>query len=333
MTEAVALVSLSEPLFGLPLAELWFGLTFLVLGAFLLLDGFDFGVGVLFPTRDDEREREQLLAAIGPFWDGNEVWLVVFGGALFATFPAVYATLFSRNYLLMFAILGALIVRGLAPEMYEQRDDPAWHRVWGVAFTAGSAAAPFLLGVFVGNWLTGTGGLSPASVVVGLAVVALSVVSGAAFLGIKTREALQSDMRRVGPRAVAAYLALVVAALLLLSTRPHLREGLLGAGALVPVGLSVVFAGGYAYAAREGRFRAAFAATAGLVLSLVALVASLLYPVVDPGTGLSVSEAVVSTVPLNVMTLFAAPLLPLVVVYFVVLYTSFSGPVEAGETY
>ncbi|MFB6135390.1 MAG: cytochrome d ubiquinol oxidase subunit II, partial [Halobacteriaceae archaeon] len=143
------------PLFGLPLADLWFGLLFFVFATFLFLDGFDFGVGALFATRDDEAEREQLLAAIGPFWDGNEVWLVVFGGAMFAAFPEVYANLFSRHYLLMFAILGALILRGLAPEMYEQRHDDAWRTWWGRAFVAGSVAAPFLLGLFAANWLLG----------------------------------------------------------------------------------------------------------------------------------------------------------------------------------
>lgn len=120
MSDAGGLVT--ELLVGLPLAELWFVLVFFTLGMFLFLDGFDFGVGVLFATRD-EHEREQLLASIGPFWDGNEVWLVVFGGTLFAAFPAVYANLFSRYYLLLFAILAALGLRGLAPEMYEERSD------------------------------------------------------------------------------------------------------------------------------------------------------------------------------------------------------------------
>ncbi|KPN29005.1 cytochrome bd-II oxidase subunit 2 [Halolamina pelagica] len=103
-------------------------------------------------------------------------------------FPVVYGNLFSRHYLLMFAILGSLILRGLAPEMYEQRHDRQWQRYWGWAFVGGSLAAPFTLGVFVGNWLFGVDGLaSAASVTIGLAVVALTVVDGAAFLGLKTR--------------------------------------------------------------------------------------------------------------------------------------------------
>jgi cytochrome d ubiquinol oxidase subunit II len=102
---AVGLADLVVALDGLPLAEGWFLLLFALFGAFVFLDGFDFGIGMLFAVVDDE-ERERLLAVIGPIWDGNEVWLVVFGGALFA-------------------ILGALIARGLAPELYEQRHDAA----------------------------------------------------------------------------------------------------------------------------------------------------------------------------------------------------------------
>jgi cytochrome d ubiquinol oxidase subunit II len=334
MTDPVALVSLAdEPLFGLPLVELWYVLTFFVLAMFLSLDGFDFGVGAIFATRDDEHEREQMLSAIGPFWDGNEVWLVVFGGALFATFPEVYATLFSRHYLLMFAILGALIVRGLAPEMYEQRDDPEWHRLWGTAFVVGSVTAPFFLGTFVGGWVTGAPGLSLAGVAVGLAVVALSVVSGAAFLGIKTRGDLRTHARWVGLRAVAAYLGLVVVALGLFALDPALRGDLLAAPALALVGATVLLAGVYAYAMREGRDYVGFGSASALVFALVTLVASLLFPVIDPATGLTVDEAVVSTLPLNVMTVFAIPLIPMVLGYFVVLYSSFSGPVEAGDAY
>ena len=94
--------------FGVPLVELWFVALFLTLAMFLWLDGTNFGMGILYGLQDDHVVRERILAALAPLWDGAEVWLVVFGGALFAAFPAVYANLFSRHYLLMFAILGAL---------------------------------------------------------------------------------------------------------------------------------------------------------------------------------------------------------------------------------
>ena len=325
----------SEPLFGLPLAELWFGLVFFIFAMFLFLDGFDFGVGILFATRDDTAEKEQLLSAIGPFWDGNEVWLVVFGGALFAAFPSVYANLFSRYYLLMFAILAALGLRGLAPEMYEQREDAAWKAWWGRAFVVGSLTTPFLLGLFAANWLLGATALvTLPGIVVGLALVALTVVDGVAFLRLKTRGELREDLRTDGYRALAIYLALVVVALgYLYATTPVLRPGLLSPLVVGLVVATLVLAGGYAVATARDRHHPAFAAAAGLVFTLVSIVAGLMYPVIDRAGGLTVEAAIVSPLPLNVMSIGAALLLPLIFTYFGVLYSVFSGPIETGESY
>jgi cytochrome d ubiquinol oxidase subunit II len=323
------------PLFGLPLAELWFGLLFFILGTFLFLDGFDFGVGLLFATRSDEHEREQLLAAIGPFWDGNEVWLVVFGGAMFAAFPAVYANLFSRHYLLMFAILGALILRGLAPEMYEQRHDVRWQRWWGRAFVFGSVAAPFLLGLFTAHWLLGaTALITLPGVVVGLTVVALTVVDGVAFLRLKIRGDLREELRAYGYGALAVYLMFLVITLgYVYVAVPALRSALFSPLVLALVLATLVFSGGYVAATNRDRDYLSFAAAAGLVFALIAVVAGLMYPTIDPVTGVTVSDAIVSTVPLNVMSIGAALLLPLIFLYFSVLYSAFSGPIEAGESY
>ena len=331
MTDVGSLAA--EPLFGLPLPELWFALLFAMLGTFLFLDGFDFGAGALFATRSDQEERETVLAAIGPFWDGNEVWLVVFGGALFAAFPAVYAALFSRHYLLMFAILGALILRGMAPEMYEQRHDAAWQRWWGRAFVAGSVLAPLLLGAFVGNWVAG----SPRSVtltgaLVGATVVALTVVSGTAFLRLKSRGRLRTEIRRYGEGAVVIYLVGVLASLGSLSSA--LGTGAVTSGpVLALVGLSVGLAVGYVLALRAGRDLLALAASAVLTYGLVAVAALLMYPTIDPASGLTVAEGIVSVLPLNLMSIGAALLLPLVTTYFVVLYSAFSGPAEPSEAY
>ncbi|MFA9518390.1 cytochrome d ubiquinol oxidase subunit II [Halopenitus sp. H-Gu1] len=323
------------PLFGLPLADIWFGLLFFIFAMFLFLDGFDFGVGALFATRSDEHEREQLLAAIGPFWDGNEVWLVVFGGAMFAAFPAVYANLFSRHYLLMFAILGALIVRGLAPEMYEQRDDERWTRWWGRAFVVGSVAAPFFLGMFTANWLLGaTTILTLPGVVIGLAVVALTVVDGVAYLRVKTRGDLREDLRADGYHALVAYLVLVVLALgYVYVADPSLRATLLSPLVFGLVMVTLVLSGVYVVALSRDRHYVAFGSAAGLVFVLVGIVAGMMYPAIDRVSGLTVDSAIVSTLPLNLITIGAAVLLPLIFLYFVVLYSAFRGPVEAGEGY
>ncbi|RLM84028.1 cytochrome d ubiquinol oxidase subunit II [Halobellus sp. Atlit-38R] len=337
MTDLLAATTLSTladgPLFGLPLAKLWFGLIFAVLGTFLFLDGFDFGVGALFATRTTDAEREQLLAAIGPFWDGNEVWLVVFGGMLFAVFPTIYADLFSRHYLLMFGILAALILRGLAPEMYEQRHDEAWQRWWGRSFVVGSVTAPLFLGIFTGNWLFGVDGfVSVASLLVGLAVVALTIVDGAAYLGVKTRGDVRSETRAMGLLAQVVYLLLAVAAVVVGSQAVE-HVTLLSVPVLALLGATVLLAATYAVASRLGRWYVAFVAVAGQVYGLVALVATLLYPMIDPVTGLAVGEAIVSTLPLNLTSIGAAFLLPLIATYFYVLYSAFSGPVEEAESY
>ncbi|WP_435348845.1 cytochrome d ubiquinol oxidase subunit II [Haloarchaeobius sp. HRN-SO-5] len=325
----------SEPLFGLPLPDIWFGLVFFILAMFLFLDGFDFGVGALFATREDEHEREQFLAAIGPFWDGNEVWLVVFGGALFAAFPAVYANLFSRHYLLMFAILAALIVRGLAPEMYEQRHDEQWQRWWGRAFVVGSIATPFFLGMFAANWLLGaTTIVTLPGIVVGLALVALTVVDGVAYLRLKLRGDVRDELKPAGYRALAAYVLLVVVTLVYVYVaEPSLRSALFSPLVLALVVGTVVLAGVYAVATNRDRYYLAFAAAAGLVFALVGVVAGLMYPNIDRAGDLTVESAIVSTLPLNLMTIGAAILLPLVFVYFIVLYSAFSGPIEPGESY
>jgi len=323
----------AEPLFGLPLGRLWLAMVFAVFGTFLFLDGFDFGVGALFATRTAEEQREQLLAAIGPFWDGNEVWLVVFGGMLFAVFPKVYATLFSRHYLLMFAILGSLILRGLAPEMYEQREDERWTRWWGRAFVLGSVAAPFFLGVFVGNWSFGVDGMASAgSLLVGGAVVALTVVDGAAYLGLKTRGDVRLETRLYGYLAQSVYLLLAVAALAV-GSRSAQHVEVFGMPTVGLLGVTILFAVGYVAAARIGRHYVAFAAVAGQVYGLAALVAMLLYPSIDPVAALSVEDAVVSTLSLNLVTIGTLFLLPIIVTYFLVLYSAFSGPVEEGEAY
>ncbi|QDX40988.1 cytochrome d ubiquinol oxidase subunit II [Salarchaeum sp. JOR-1] len=321
------------PLLGLPLPDIWFAAVFLVLGTFLLLDGFDFGVGVLFALADDH-DREQYLSAIGPFWDGNEVWLVVFGGLLFAVFPEVYAALFSRYYLLMFAILAGLGLRGLAPELYEQREDDQWRRFWSASFVVGSTVTPFLLGVFVVNWLVGAPAIvTLPGVVGGLAVLALCVVDAVAFLGLKL-PADTDDATRYGPPALAAYLALAVALVAAMYvTEPGLRTALTSLPVLGLLALSVVLGAAYVVSIRRETYLAAFAAVAGLVFGLVALVAVVMYPVIDRASGLTVSETVVSTLPLNLVTLMMAVFLPLVLGYFVVLYNTFSGPIEAGETY
>ena len=321
--------------FGIPLVELWYVALFFTLAMFLWLDGANFGIGVLFGLVDDEEQKETMLAAISPLWDGAEVWLIVFGGALFAVFPDVYGQLFSGYYLLMFAILGALIVRGISPEFREQRHDEAWQRRWGRLFVVGSVLSPFLLGMFAANWLVGAPGIvSIPGVVVGLALLALTTVEGAAFLGMKIQGGLDRQLERFGSIAQVAYLVLTVLAVAYL----YLMVDGMAAKVLAPVPIVLVLATavlgiGYLWTLRSRQYLAAFIVAAVQTFGLVALVARLLYPTIYPLSGLTVAEAAVSALQLEVMTVVLLIFLPLVLVYFAVLYSAFSGPVEAGEGY
>lgn len=320
---------------GVPLIELWYVAIFLTLSMFLWLDGANFGMGVLFGLVDDEDVEETILAALAPLWDGAEVWLIVFGGALFAVFPDVYAGLFSGYYLLMFAILGALILRGIAPEFREQRHDTVWQRRWGRIFVVGSTLAPFFLGMFAGNWLVGSAGLvSVPGLVVGLALVALSTVEGAAFLGMKTTGGLNRKLTSYGTLAQIAYLVLaVVAVAYLFLAVPGMASVILHPVPLALVLLTALLGVGYLWLLRAGQYLYAFLASAAQTFGLVSLVAVLLYPTIYPHTGLTVAEAAVSPLQLQVMTVVLLIFLPLVLGYFAVLYSAFSGPVEPAEGY
>ncbi|RBI59716.1 cytochrome d ubiquinol oxidase subunit II [halophilic archaeon] len=335
MFELSAISLSSGHLFGLPLIEIWFVLVFFLLAMFLFLDGFDFGVGALFATRNDETEKHMLFSAVGPFWDGNEVWLVVFGGALFAVFPSVYAGLFSRYYLLMFALLFALALRGAAPEFHEQADDDRWRRVWEWAFVIGSVSAPFFLGVFIGNWLVGAPGIvTIPGIIVGLLVVSLTVVEGVAYLALKLPDDVRSEIHSYALPAIGVHLLFIIATLgWIIGFVSPLRTRLLTTVGIGIVLLVLVCAVLFVIATRRQRDRVRFVAAAGLAFTLVALVAYLLHPTIDPATGMTVRQAIVPTVSLNVMSIMAAIMLPLILGYFIFLYSVFSGSVSDDTRY
>src|SRR4051812_22771628 len=183
------------------LAIFWFCLIGVLWAGYFVLEGFDFGVGMLVGVLGrDEDERHLLLDTIGPVWDGNEVWLVVAAGATFAAFPVWYATMFSGLYLLLLVILVCLIVRAVSFEWRGRAEDPRWRRSWRWAATASSIGAPFLWGVALASLLHGLplnsdqsfGGnvgdvFSVYTVAVGLATVLLFAFHGATFLTLRTR--------------------------------------------------------------------------------------------------------------------------------------------------
>mgnify|MGYP003621236822 FL=1 len=177
------------------LNTIWFILIVAILAGYAILDGFDFGVGILHLMHKTDEDRRKSINSIGPLWDGNEVWLVVGGGALFAAFPEVYATVFSGFYNAFILLLIMLLFRGVAIEFRSKREDPKWRKGWDIFFSAGSFGAALLFGIALGNLARGipldenkniTIGfldlLNPYSILVGLTAVSLLTLHGAIFL-------------------------------------------------------------------------------------------------------------------------------------------------------
>jgi len=312
----------------------WFCLIAVLWGGYFLLEGFDFGVGILLPFLPrDERERSTMLETIGPVWDGNEVWLVVAGGATFAAFPAWYATMFSGFYLALLLVLVLLIVRVVSFEWREKSDDPRWRTTWRWANTVGSIGAPFVWGVALANLVHGvplnssgdySGNIldlfSAYTVLAGIAVVALFALHGATFLSLRT----SGDLRaRAGAaaRRLALPVAVMVGAMLAWTVAvgvdrndkrvfPPVLPAALGAAALVA---AVVFV------ARR-RSGAAFVATGLATVLWVATIFTTLYPrvlVSHPSfsNSLTMSGAAAGHYALSVITVVAAILTPVVLLY------------------
>ncbi|WP_114579088.1 cytochrome d ubiquinol oxidase subunit II [Saliphagus sp. LR7] len=314
------------------LPMIWFGVVLFCLTMYVALDGFDFGIGILYATRTDEDDRETLLSAFGPIWDANEVWIVAFGTTLLAAFPPVYSQLLSEHYLLSLAIVIALIFRGVAPELREHRDDDQWRRTCDRFFVAGSTLAPILFGALVGSWMFASGTLGIPSLLTSLVVASLSVSSGAAFLAMKTRGSLRAEMRRYGIAATVAYLLAVVALLGVAFTddSASVPDQLLAAPTPVIVGLTVVVGVGGILLAHRDRARLWFGSTLTLSGLLGSLIAVLLSPTIYPAGGYTIEGTIVSPLALNLVTVLGLPVLVLVLWYFKFLYGVFQGPIEGG---
>ncbi len=274
--------------------EIWFVVLAGMLTTYAVLDGFDLGVGVvhLFVARS-EQERETAINAIGPVWNGNEVWLIAAGGSLVVAFPRVYASAFSGFYLALMLVLWLLVVRSLAIEFRHQVDDALWRQAWDVAFAVASLLLALLFGVAVGNVLRGVpldlGGefqgsfsllLNPFAVLGGLLAVAVLSLHGAAYLSMKTSGEIQARARRIvgGMWWVAV---LLVAAMVAGSfpVRPDFGANFLRAPlalAVPALGLTCLLALRAFRAA--GRDRAAFLASAGTIAGTLGSAAVGLFP-------------------------------------------------------
>jgi cytochrome bd ubiquinol oxidase subunit II len=308
------------------LVTFWFVVVVVFWTGFLVLEGFDFGVGMLHRVvgRDD-RGRAQALQTIGPLWDGNEVWLIVAAAGMFAAFPGWYATMFSGFYLAFLLVLVALIARGVSFEFGGRRDGLRWRRSWEAATIGGSLLAPLLIGVALGNLLAGVpigadqeyAGtvadlLNGYAVYCGVTVVLLCLLQGASFLALKTSGELRDRARRVG-RLLGPLTAAAVAGF-------ALWTGATAGSWSVFLVVAVLAALAAAWQVGRGRDGVAFAATSLTMAAVVVSVFVALYPRVmvsslGASSDLTVSNTASSPYALKVMTVAAAVLFPVVLAY------------------
>jgi len=334
------------------LADVWFVLFILIIAAYLVLDGFDLGVGILHPfvARNDE-ERRIVLNSIGPIWDGNEVWLVVGGGVLFAAFPIVYAALFSGFYGAMMLVLLCLILRTVAIEFRSKLDPSRWRSIWDAVFFLASLGLAVLLGVALGNIARGlpidsagemhvtiTDLLDPFALLVGITTIAMVTMHGALYLDLKTEGELQARVRRVTPIAMGAFavLAGLAGATAFLNGDPIAEAYLANPWRFVfPLAAAVAF-GTIWVMLQRGREALALAASGATIALLLIAVGAGLYPnllisTTDPANSMTTTNAASADNTLTILLIVAIIGIPFVIAYTSGVYYIFRGKVRLSH--
>jgi cytochrome d ubiquinol oxidase subunit II len=328
------------------LSLIWFGLLGVLLIGYAILDGFDLGVGIMhliIPKTD--REKRISINSIGPLWDGNEVWLITFGGALFAAFPEAYASIFSGFYTAFFLLLFALILRAVSMEFRGKMPGERWRGNWDRLFSVGSFLATLLFGVAVGNAMIGlpldekgnfTGGilnqLNPYSLVTGVFAVSLFAMHGTIYLYLKTEGELQerakSWMWRTFFFFAAMYLVTTVTTLLAVPEAAKNFEEF--PVALVVPFLSVLAILNIPRAIHHGRAGYAFISSACTIAAMVFLFGVAVFPNIVRNSvaglpSITVHSAASSEKTLSIMLLIAIIGLPFVLAYTGAIYWTFRG--------
>ena len=336
---------------GIDYPTWWFLLLGGVFTGYAILDGFDLGAGAWHLFFRKEHSRRVALNAVGPVWDGNEVWLVIGGGALFAGFPHVYATLFSAMYIPFMLFLVFLIFRAISIEFRSKEPMLWWRKTWDIAYSVSSIVLALSLGIvlgnvllgmpigadkeFAGNWLAF---LNPYAFLVGLTSLALFMMHGAIYLTMKTEGRLFAKVTILLRNAIIFFvLAFVITSTYTLIYIPHLSDRFTESPGLfiVPL-LAFLSIANIPRLARRRKYRSAFLFSSLTVALLLILVAIELYPVVllstlDPQYSLTVYNSAASDKSLGIMLGFAAVGIPLVGAYTLFVYRTFAGVVQLDE--
>lgn len=336
----------------IPITDLqfgWFTVFVLLLTGYAILDGFDLGVGMLHLFARKDEERRLMLNSIGPVWDGNEVWLVTAGGALFAGFPDIYATMMSAFYTPVMILLAGIIFRAVAIEFRSKQPMAWWRWTWDVAFFLGSFLISFVLGAAIGNLIRGipldaqkefTGTLdmilNPYACMVGLLTVSLFLMHGSIYILMKTEGEFHDKMRlRTNPCIIFFIIMYAVTTMATLIYMPHMIQALHDRPIFFLIAIANILA--VANIPREihlGRDARAFISSCVNIICLLALYAIGTYPIVirainEPELlSLTIYNAASSAKTLKILFLIALIGIPLVVSYTIAVYYIFRGKVK-----
>lgn len=329
------------------LATVWASLICFALLAYVVLDGFDLGIGILFLLGRNKTERDTMMNTVAPVWDGNETWLVLGGGGLFAAFPKAYSVLLTAFYAPVIAMLLALVLRGVAFEFRFRAE--RWRGLWDVAFIGGSALASFFQGMMVGAFVQGVhvvdgiyaGGwfdwLTPFTLLTGVSLMAGYTLLGACWLVIKTEGELQERVRRLQlPLGVLVVLMIGMVSLSTLFVNEAVRERWFAQGPplilwIIPVLTTVIAAMFFLGVRAKQEILPFLMALALFGLSFAGLTSSI-YPYMIPPS-ISYSEAANAEDSLAFMLVGALFLLPVILAYTSYTYWLFRGKVQPGEGY
>jgi len=328
------------------LSDIWFVLFIVIVAGYLILDGFDMGVGILHlvVARSDE-ERRIVLNSIGPVWDGNEVWLVLAAGVLFAGFPLVYASLFSGFYLALTLVLLTLIVRAVSIEFRSKESGTRWRSAWDTVFGLSSLGLALLLGVAFGDIISGVpldadgniqvsliALLSPFALLFGVTTVVMFAMHGGIYLSIKSEGELQARVRAWVPRIMAAFVVLLVALVVtLLVSDQQIATRYKRDIWLVVVPIAAIAALTWVwYMLRHGREFAAFVASSAVIGLLIISAGIGIYPnllisTTNAAYNLTTTNASAADNTLGVMLIVAVIGMPFVILYTAGVYYFFRG--------
>jgi cytochrome bd ubiquinol oxidase subunit II len=336
------------------LADFWFILFVAIIGGYLVLDGFDLGVGMLHPfAAKEDRERRLVLNSIGPIWDGNEVWLVVGGGVLFAAFPVVYAALFSGFYWALMLVLIALILRTVAIEFRSKRESSRWRGLWDSVFSLSSFGLALLLGVAFGNVISGVplgknghvqigsllDVLRPFALFLGVTTIAMLAMHGSLYLTIKTEGELQARVRRWVPRFIVLFTVTAAVSGVWIALEDYGVTDTFTDDVwtlVLPLGAAVAYVV-MVVAFRRGRDVVSFFSSSAVLFLSLATISAGLYPNMlksstNPAYSMTVSNASAEHYTLTVMLVVAIIGIPFVLLYTAGVQYLFSGKVKLTQS-